>query len=279
MALVLAPAFAHGAEEMPGFSPLEQLTPGNVAGLRVVASLPTGSRGAHGAAPVVAGDTIFIQTPFPHEVLALDLRAPDLPVKWRYRPAADSMAAGQGSGSRNAPVVEGGRVFLTTFDGHAIALDAATGAVVWDMRIADPAQGETLVAPPTVVDGRVLLGNGGDDFGARGWIAALSAENGDLRWKRYSTGPDDAVGIGPGFASEGQGANLGVATWPPSAWQHGGGGVSGPILWDAEAGLVFHGTGHPAPGPTPWRQPLDLRPLRPGAGRRRGALVPAHQPA
>jgi PQQ-dependent dehydrogenase (methanol/ethanol family) len=274
--LVLAPALtARAAEEAPpGFSPLDQLTPANVAGLQVVASLPTGSRGAHGTAPVVAGDTAFVQTPFPHELLALDLRAPGLPVKWRYRPAADSMAAGQGSGSGNAPVVEGGRVFLTTFDGHAIALDAATGTVLWDISVAGPAQGETLAAPPLVAGGKVLLGNGGDDFGARGWIAALSAENGDLRWKRYSTGPDDAVGIGPGFASGGQGANLGVTTWPPSAWQHGGGAVSGPILWDAEAGLVFHGTGHPAPwnpdqrrGDNRWTSGLFARTLEDGAAR------------
>jgi PQQ-dependent dehydrogenase (methanol/ethanol family) len=279
--LALAPAGAALAadggtapEAQPGFSLLDQLTPANVGGLRPVASISTGSRGAHGAAPVIAGDTAFILTPFPHELLALDLGAPGLPVKWRYRPAADSMAAGQGSGARNAPVVADGRVFLTTLDGHAIALDAATGAVLWDMRVADLSQGETLPAPPLVARGSVLLGSGGDDFGARGWIAALSAETGRLLWKRYSTGPDDAVGIGPGFASAGQGQDLGVATWPPSAWQHGGGGVSGLILWDAAAGLVFHGTGHPAPwnpdqrrGDNRWTSGLFARALEDGAAR------------
>ena len=281
ISLALVPASAARAAEgsaapeaQPGFTALEQLTPANVGGLQPVASLPTGSRGAHGAAPVIAADTAFVLTPFPHELLALDLRAPGLPLKWRYRPEADSMVAGQGGGARNAPVVEGGRVFFTTFDGHAITLDAATGALLWDRRVADPSQGETLPAPPLLARGTVLLGSGGDDFGARGWIGALSAETGALLWKRYTTGPDAAVGIGPGFASAGQGEDLGVATWSPSAWQHGGGGVSGPILWDAAAGLVFHGTGYPAPwnpdqrrGDNRWTSGLFARTLEDGAAR------------
>jgi PQQ-dependent dehydrogenase (methanol/ethanol family) len=275
-ALVLALGIARAAEPDPSlrFAALQDVTPANVAQLRLVASVPTGSRGAHAAPPVIAGQTAFILTPFPHELLALDLASPDLPVAWRYRPAANAMAAGMGGGAHNGVVVEAGRVYLTTLDGHAIALDAGTGAVLWDAQVADLAMGEQLSAPPLLAAGRVMVGSGGDDFGARGWIAALSAETGAVLWKRFTTGPDEAVGIGPAFIGSGQDSNLGVTTWAPSAWQHGGGGVSGPLLWDAGAGLVFHGTGHPAPwnpdqrsGDNRWTSGLFARSAEDGSAR------------
>ncbi|MFC7554841.1 PQQ-binding-like beta-propeller repeat protein [Pseudoroseomonas wenyumeiae] len=268
-------------EAQPGFSTLDQLTPANVGGLQPVASLPTGSRGAHGTAPVIAGDTAFILTPFPHELLARDLRAPGLPVKWRYRPAADGMAAGQGGGARNAPVAEGGRVFFTTLDGHAIALDAATGVVLWDMRVADLAQGETLRAPPLVARGTVLLGNGGDDFGARGGSprspprlarcsGSATAPGRMRRWASALVSPPR----GRGQSRRHHLVALRLAAWrrrclrPHPLGCGGGSGLSRHRLSSALE-----------PGPAPWRQPLDLRPLCPCAGRRRGPLVPAGQPA
>jgi len=206
---------------------------------------------------VVAGSMLFLQSPFPHVIFALDLMRPDDPVRWSFTPPARRDAAGLDwyGATTGGPVLTGDRLFLNTFDGHTMALEAATGHVVWDAAIADPADGETLTAPPLVTGGRVFIGVAGDDFGVRGWVAALDAETGAVVWKRYNTGPDQDVGIGPGFlppytrdaGGKSGGENLGVKTWPPDAWRHGGGGLSGGFAYDPETNLVLHGTGHPAP--------------------------------
>jgi len=246
-----APVDGAGRREAAAITATTVLTPQNVDRLRPAFSLRTDQPGRPAAAPLVAGNRLFFLTPFPHTVYAVDLSEPGGAVAWRYSPEADGRAAGLTEGSREGGLaLAGDRLYLNTLDGHTLALDAASGAVAWQARIADPALGETLAAAPLVAGGRVVLGNAGDRFGARGWIAALDAATGQLLWRRFSTGPDAEVGIGPGFQPldpADAGGQRGVATWPPSAWQHGGGGVSGPILWDAASDLLFHGTGHPAP--------------------------------
>ena len=168
-------------------------------------------------------------------------------------------------------------MYLNTLDGRTLALDTGRGEVIWDVRTADPSRGETLASAPLAAGDRIVLGNAGDDFGARGWIAALDAATGRALWRRYSTGPDAEVGIGPGFKplhARDQDASRGTTSWPPSAWQRGGGGVSGSILWDAAADLLFHGTGHPAPwnpdqrpGENRWTSGLFARDAETGLAR------------
>ncbi|MFE1599572.1 outer membrane protein assembly factor BamB family protein [Methylobacterium sp. ID0610] len=236
-------------------------------------SFRTGSPGGHTGAPLAAGGRLFVPTPFPHALHALD--AASGRVLWTFRPRPDPMAEGYAAGGpvSTAPVEAGGRLYLNTLDGHTLALDAATGTVIWDVATARVAAGETLASAPLVARGRVLVGGGGDDFGARGFIAALDAASGRELWRRFSTGPDAEVGIGPDFRGPG-GADLGIRTWPPAAWQQGGGAVSGPLLYDPDADLVFHGTGHPAPwnpdqrpGDNRWTSGLFARDLDTGAAR------------
>jgi PQQ-dependent dehydrogenase (methanol/ethanol family) len=283
VALVLAFSFAGGnarTAESPGwgedqnrFSPLAEVNTANVASLRPVAVIPTGSSGSHIGPPAVAGGMLYVLTPFPHRLLAFDLKEPDLPLRWQYAPEPAGIAAGLGCCGRNGPAVANGRVYFTTLDGHAVALDAATGALLWNVQAADPTAGETLAGTPLPAGDRVILGNAGDDFGARGWVEARSAASGALLWKRYSTGPDEEVGIGAALRT-GQANELGVASWPPAGWQHGGGSVSGPIAWDPQTGSIIHGTGHPAPwnpdqrpGENRWTSGLFARDPETGAAR------------
>lgn len=275
----VTPAEQGGARPGDGnhFSPLDQLTPANASHLKLYAAFPTGSRGAHSGAPLVMGDMLVVLTPFPHVLYALDLRKAKPEVAWRYEPASRGMAAGLTCCGTGGPVSYGNHLYFNTVDGRTIALDPASGAVLWDVQAADPALGETLTGAPVIARGQVVLGNAGDDFGARGWITARSATTGAALWKHYSTGPDAEVGIGPGFAPPyptDRAVDRGITTWPPSAWQHGGGGVSGPILWDASAGLLFHGTGHPAPwnpdqrnGDNRWTSGLFARDVTTGEAR------------
>jgi lanthanide-dependent methanol dehydrogenase len=215
-------------------------------------ALATGELGGHAGAPIVDGDRLFAVTPFPHSVLAVDLAHADAPVLWRYSPHADGAAMGLASGdvTTGGAASSDGRLFLNTFYGHTIALNAATGGVLWDVAMAEVGRGETFRAAPLVVNDRVFVGNSGSDFGVRGWIAALDASSGQMLWKHYNTGPDADVGIAhdlPARYLAGGGADLGVRSWPADAWQQGGGDLAGPPIYDAAVDLLIHATGHPAP--------------------------------
>jgi PQQ-dependent dehydrogenase (methanol/ethanol family) len=226
----------------------------SVGQLQLVATFRTGISIAQSGSPQVAGSTLYLLTGFPHRLIAFELSKPGLPVKWSIAPSADSAARGVACCRRieNGPVVANGRVYFTTLDGHVMVVDGDSGAIVWDVVVSKPENGESLSTAPTVADSRVFVGNSGDDYGVRGWVAGLDAETGKELWKRYSTGPDADVGLDATFApryARDRGLDLGVATWPPGTWEHGG-GTAGPILYDPSLGLIFHGTGHPAP----WNQ-------------------------
>jgi alcohol dehydrogenase (cytochrome c) len=252
----------------------------------MVFSFRTNAPGSLASSPQQAGGLLFLLTPFPHTLFALDPSRPDDPVRWRYAPQPDSLAQGLACCERmnNGPILANGRLYLTTLDGHVVALDETSGAVAWDIRPASPARGETLTGAPLVAEGKVFIGNSGDEYGARGWIAALGESSGQELWRKYSTGPDSDVGIDAGFKpryEKDRGKDLGVATWPPDAWRRGGGGVSGPLLYDPSAKVVFHGTGRPAPwnpdqrtGDDKWTSGLFARDADTGAARWYDALNP-----
>ena len=224
---------------------------GSVGRLTLRMAFPTGQRGGHAGAPVVDGDRLFVLTPFPHSVLAFDLAHPDAPVIWRYARRADGAA--WGLATRNVTTtgiaLSAGRLFLNTFDGHTIALDAATGNALWDVAIAEIDQGGSLLAAPMAAGDRVFIGSNGGDFGVRGWVAALDASSGRVLWRRDNAGPDVDVGVGKNFRSQylPTEADLGVSSWPPDAWQQGGGDFAGTPIHDAGRGLLVYATGHPAP--------------------------------
>jgi lanthanide-dependent methanol dehydrogenase len=260
-----------------GYSALTQISRDNVGRLRPVISFRSGRRGAQGGAPLVVGSTLYWVTSFPHVIFALDLRRPGAPVRWQFAPEADQLAAGLECCDRieHGPVFGGGSIYFSTLDGRVIALDPDTGRVEWNVVVADIHKGETLVSPPTVSGDRILIGNGGGDFGTRGWIAALEARTGREIWKRYSTGPDQDVGIVHG------GQDLGSKSWPGESWQNGGGSVSAPVLDDPELGIVLHTTGPPAPwnpeprqGDNKWTSGIFAREPQTGAVRWFYALHP-----
>jgi alcohol dehydrogenase (cytochrome c) len=111
-------------------------------------------------------------------------------------------------------------------------------------------QGETMTMAPLVVRGKVIVGNSGGEYGVRGWLQALDASSGRSVWKAYATGSDEDVKIGAGFKPlypQDRGQNLGITTWPPGAWQQGGGASWGFVSYDDAQNLIFYGTGNPGP--------------------------------
>ena len=255
-------------QENTRYSPLTEITVANVSRLDLAWSFSTSVGKGHEAAPIVAGDAMFVVTPFPNRVIAFDVSTPGAHVKWTFDPKPDPRAQGVACCDvvNRGAVYADGRLFFTTLDNQVIALDPHSGTELWRTRLGDFASGQSMTAAPIAVKNEVIVGNSGSNFGVRGFIAALAADTGREVWRAWSTGPDKDIRIGAGFTpfyAADRGVDLGVATWPPDAWKIGGGTVDGWLSYDAKLDLVFHGTGRPAP-----RNPQ----ARPGANKWTSAL-------
>jgi lanthanide-dependent methanol dehydrogenase len=234
------------------FSTLTDVNTTNVSQLREVWSFSTGTLGGHEAAPLVVGQTMYLVTPFPNRLYALDLTKPGAAVKWQYDPDPQSAAKGVAccdTVNRGVAYADG-RVFLNTLDGFTAAVDAETGREIWKVQLGDINLGETITMAPMVVKDKVLVGNSGGEFGVRGWLKALDVSSGAIAWTAYSTGPDRDVLIGPSFKpfyESDRGTDLGTKTWPNDAWRTGGGTVWGWISYDPQLDLIYYGTSNPGP--------------------------------
>ena len=234
------------------FSALTQVTPANVRNLGVAFTFSTATTRGYEAAPLVVNGTMYLITPFPNDVYALDLTKPGAPTKWVFKPKP--IAASQGVACcdvvNRGAVYSNGKIIFNTLDGQTIAVDANSGQQVWRTQLGNIQKGETITMAPLVAGGKVLVGDSGGEMGVRGWIAALDEGSGKVEWKAFNTGPDKDVLIGsrfkPFYASD-QGKDLGVKTWPPDAWKIGGGNVWGWISYDPETQMIFYGTGNPGP--------------------------------
>ena len=234
------------------YSGLDEINAGNASRLRVAWTFSTGVVAGHEAAPVVVGSTMFVVTPFPNYLYALDLAQPGAPMKWKYEPKPESAAKGVACCDvvNRGVAFWNGMIFLNTLDGRTIAVDAETGSERWSTKLGDLNRGETITMAPIVVKNKVLVGNSGGEFGVRGWLAALDVGTGAVAWKAYSTGPDREVLIGPEFKpfyAQDRGTDLGISTWPGESWKTGGGTVWGWISYDPELDLIYYGTANPGP--------------------------------
>jgi lanthanide-dependent methanol dehydrogenase len=234
------------------YSSLDQINTGNVEHLTVAFTFSTGLERGHEAAPLVVNNTMFIVTPWPNKLFALDLTKPGAPLKWVYQPMPTPSAQGEACCdivNRGASYFDG-KIYYNTLDDQTVAVDAKTGKEVWKTRVGDINLGETLTMAPLVVKGKVLVGNSGGEMGIRGWLTALDAKSGKIAWRAYTTGPDKDVLIGKKFKpfyAKDRGQDLGVKTWPPGAWKIGGAGVWGWISYDPELNLIYYGTANPGP--------------------------------
>ncbi|PYQ29535.1 MAG: PQQ-dependent dehydrogenase, methanol/ethanol family [Acidobacteria bacterium] len=234
------------------FSALNQINAKNVASLQVAWTFSTGILKGHEGAPIVVNNTMYVVSPFPNHVFALDLTQPGAPVKWTYKPAVISSARGVACCdlvNRGAAYGDG-KIIFNTLDGQTIALDANSGAEAWKTTLGDFNSGETITMAPLVVKDKVLVGNSGGEFGVRGWVQALDIRTGQTVWKAFASGPDTDVLIGASFKPFyplDRGKDLGEKTWPPEAWRQGGGTMWGWISYDPALNLIYYGTGNPGP--------------------------------
>jgi PQQ-dependent dehydrogenase (methanol/ethanol family) len=234
------------------FSNLAEITPANAGNLRTILTFSLGVNKGQEAAPIVAGNTMYIVTAYPNIVYALDLTRPGAPMKWSYQPKPAPAAQGVASCDvvNRGGTYDNGKYIFNTLDGQTIAVDANTGKPLWKTQLGNINMGETMTMAPLVADGRVYVGNSGGEMGVRGWVAALDESSGMLVWKAFNTGPDADVKIGAAFKpfyAVDRGQDLGVKSWPADAWKIGGGNMWGWFTYDPDLHQVIHGTGNPGP--------------------------------
>lgn len=265
-----------GDPEATRYSRLSEIKPSNVGKLVEEFSFQTGSTGNHEGQPLVVGSVMYIVTPFPHTLIALDLKNPGKTL-WTYVPPSTYAAKGVAccDAVNRGPTYASGKIIFNTLDDNTIAVNATTGALLWSVNFGQPSSGMTMTGAPIVADKVVIVGNAGGEFGVRGWIAGLDLNTGNQLWKAYSTGPDTDVLIGSGFHAfykKDQGTNLGETSWPGTLWQQGGGAVWSWITYDPETDLIFYGTSNPGvwnptmrPGDNKWGATIFARKPKTGA--------------
>jgi quinohemoprotein ethanol dehydrogenase len=145
----------------------------------------------------------------------------------------------------------GDRLYFGTLDGRLIALDRATGKEVWSVLTVDPTQSYTITGAPRIVKGKVVIGNGGAEFGVRGYLSAYDADTGAMLWRFYTVPDNPAHGEQPAYLE------AAVPTWTGEWWKLGGGGtVWDSMAYDDELDLLYVGTGNGSPWNQAIRSPL-----------------------
>jgi len=202
---------------------------GNVSRLRPAWIYQTNDLNPFEATPIVAGGVMYLSEP-PSNAAALDLRT-GRPV-WQFRRAVPSdVGVCCGQVNRGVALLDG-RVFLGTLDAHLLALDAATGHLLWDVKVADYQQGYSITVAPLALGDRVIVGVSGGEYGIRGLLDAYDARTGKRLW-RFWTVP------GPG--------EPGHETWAGDSWKTGSAATWVTGSYDASANLLYWGTGNPGP--------------------------------
>lgn len=233
------------------FSELASINTKNVKNLQPVTTWSTGINRGHEGQPLVVGDTMYVVTPFPNNLIAFDMSKEGFAIKWKYVPHADPTAVGKACCdivNRGASYADG-KVVFNTLDNHVIAVDAESGNEVWRTQVGTVNEGETMTMAALIVKDKVIVGNAGGELGVRGWLKGLDLETGKVLWTAYNTGPDeetlmDSPRFKP-FYPKDQGKDLGVKSWPPKQWELGGSTVWGWVSYDPEEDLLFYGTGNP----------------------------------
>jgi PQQ-dependent dehydrogenase (methanol/ethanol family) len=259
-------------------SDLKQIDASNVGKLQVAWTMSTGVLRGHEGSPLVIGDTMYIHSPFPNNVFAVNLK--DQTFRWKYEPKQDAdVVPVMCCDTVNRGLAYGdGKIFLQQADTTLVALDAKTGKVVWTAKNGNPKIGETNTNAPHVFKDKVLTGISGGEFGVRGRVVAYDIKTGKQVWKGYSTGPDAEMLMDPAKTmtwTNGKMAPVGkdssLKTWQGEQWKLGGGTTWGWYSYDPKLNLVYYGSGNPStwnpaqrPGDNKWSMTIWARDLDTG---------------
>ncbi len=231
------------------YSTLNQITKENVGQLGLVWSLNLGTTRGIEATPLMVDGTLYVSGPW-SKVFAVNARTGEM--RWRYDP---KVPGAKGEKACCDVVNRGvafyqGRVYVGTIDGRLIALDAGTGQPLWSAQTTDSTKAYTITGAPRIVAGNVIIGNGGAEYGVRGYVSAYNALTGKQVWRTYTV-PGD-----PAKPFESEALAKAAKTWTGDWWKYGGGGTA----WDAMAydpalKLLYIGTGNGSPWNRQHRSP------------------------
>jgi len=228
------------------FSPLRSVNDANVEqlGLAWWYELRT-DRGVE-ATPIVVDGIMYVTGAW-SMVYALDAKSgdelwffdPEVPRKHAQQVCCDVVNRGV--------AIWGDSIYFGTIDGRLIALNAVDGSVKWQTVTVDQSKPYSITGAPRVAEGLVFIGNGGADYGVRGYVSAYDADSGELRWRFYTV-PGNPMADTDGVVSDDALADLAVNTWTGEWWQYGGGGtVWDSIVFDPLTGYLFVGVGNGSP--------------------------------
>ena len=226
------------------FSPLAQIDASNVGRLGLAWSWDTGTRRGIEATPLAVNGVLYTTGPW-SVVWALDVRTGRLLWSWDPKVPKQTARIACCDVVNRGVAAYRGRIYVGTLDGRLAALDASTGKPAWVVRTVPPDLPYTITGAPRIVEGKVIIGNGGADFGVRGYVSAYDAASGALVWRTWTVPGDPTLGF------ESEALKHAAATWNGEWWKLGGGGtVWDSMAYDPELRLLYVGTGNGSP----WNQ-------------------------
>jgi alcohol dehydrogenase (cytochrome c) len=212
------------------FSPLAQITPENVSRLKPAWVYQIAGRGRFETSPIVVDGVMYVTEP-PTKVTALDLRTGRPLWTWQRPAARLARTLGFGPTNRGVAILDD-TVYVGTLDCYLVALDARSGAVRWEAKVADNGTGHSITGAPLAIDGKIIVGVSGGEAGIRGFLDAYDAKTGKLAWRCWTI-------PGPG--------EPGHETWGGNSWKTGAGPTWLTGSYDPELNLIYWGTGNPGP--------------------------------
>lgn len=224
------------------FSPLEQINDGNVSRLGLAWAHKFDDERGVETTPIVVDGVMYTSGPW-SKVVALNAKTGA--VLWKFDPKVEGIVAAKGCcdvANRGVAVWEG-KVFVGAYDGRLIALNAKTGKPIWSTLTVDPKRSYTISGAPRVVNGMVLIGNGGGELGVRGYVSAYDGKTGKMKWRFYTV-PGD-----PAKPYENDTMKMAAKTWDGDQYYKWGGGgtVWDSISYDPELNLIYVGVGNSSP--------------------------------
>ncbi len=252
------------------YSKLDQITDRNASKLEPVWTFSTGVLRGHEGGPLVVGDTMYLVTPFPNNVYALDLNN-NGKILWEYQPKQnpDVIPVMCCDTVNRGVSYADGKIFLDQADTTLVALDAKTGKMLWSAVNGDPKIGETATMSPLPVKDKILVGDSGGEFGVRCNVTAYDMNTGKRAWRAYSEGPDQEIMFDPEKTTalgKPVGKDSSLKTWKGDQWKQGGGCTWGWYSYDPGLNLVYYGSGNPStwnpkqrPGDNKWSMTIFAR--------------------
>jgi PQQ-dependent dehydrogenase (methanol/ethanol family) len=229
------------------YSPLGKISTSNVTDLGLAWRFDLETERGIEATSVVVGGVMYTTSSW-SIVHALDART-GAPL-WSYDPkvAKDKIRHACCDAVNRGVAVWEGQVFVGVLDGRLAALDAATGKVNWEIATVDAQLPYTITGAPRIIDGKVLIGNGGAEFGVRGFLSAYDVKDGKELWRFYTVPGDPELGF------ENDAMKMAAETWKGKHWELGGGGgtVWDAMAYDPDLDLLYFGVGNG----TPWNREL-----------------------